>query len=89
MAAYAHIQHMTPPTARGRRRGGSIACSDCSDHIYQYAKFGACFQKCTNIVLSHWTIVRCLTVVSFGYISTARPWRAHNQQIMYYSIPGE
>ena len=29
--------------------------SDCSDHIYQYAKFGACFQKCTNIVLSHWT----------------------------------
>ena len=55
MAAYAHIQHMMPPTARGRCWGGYIACSYCSDHI-QYAKFGACFQKCTNIVLSHWTI---------------------------------
>ena len=40
---------MTPPAARGRCRGGSIACSDCGDHIYQCAKFGACFQKCTNI----------------------------------------
>ena len=47
---------MTPPAARGRCQGGSIACSDCGDHIYQCAKFGACFQKCTNIVLSHWTI---------------------------------
>ena len=47
---------MTPPATRGRCRGGSIASSDCGDHIYQCAKFGACFQKCTNIVLSHWTI---------------------------------
>ena len=51
---------MTPPAARGRCQGGSIACSDCGDHIYQCAKFGACFQKCTNIVLSHWTIIRSL-----------------------------
>ena len=49
MAACAHVQYMTPPAARGRCRGGSIACSDCGDHIYQCAKFGACFQKCTNI----------------------------------------
>ena len=49
---------MTPPAARGRCWGGSIACCDCSDHIYQYTKFGACFQKCTNIVLSHWTITQ-------------------------------
>ena len=40
---------MTLPAARGRCQGGSIACSDCGDHIYQCAKFGACFQKCTNI----------------------------------------
>ena len=49
MAACAHVQYMTPPAARGRCRGGSIACSDCGDHIYQCANFGACFQKCTNI----------------------------------------
>ena len=30
--------------------------SDCSDHIYQYAKFGACFQKCTNIVLMVYSV---------------------------------
>ena len=40
---------MTRPAARGRSTGGSIAYSDRSDHSYQYAKFGACFQKCTNI----------------------------------------
>ena len=42
---------------QGRCWGGYIACNDCSDHIYQYAKFGACFQKCTKIVLSHWTYI--------------------------------
>ena len=70
MAAYAHIQHMTPPTTRGRCWGGSIACSDCSDHIYQYAKFGACFQKCTNIVLSQWTI----SSFSIRSCSLVSPW---------------
>ena len=49
---------------RGRCWGGSIACSDCSDHIYQYAKFGACFQKCTNIVLSHWTMANVVELDS-------------------------
>ena len=28
-----------------------------TEYIYVYAKFGACFQKCTNIVLSHWTLL--------------------------------
>ena len=58
---------MTSPAARGRCWGGSIACSDCSDHIYQYAKFGACFQKCTNIVLSHWTII-CSVILALRLI---------------------
>ena len=68
MAACAHVQWLTRPAARGRCRGGSIAYSDCSDHIYQYAKFCACFQKCTNIA---YLGAKPLDYKSFSNISSA------------------
>ena len=52
---------------------GSIACSDCGGHIYQCAIFGACFQKCTNIVLSHWTIRRSFRWFMFIFYILSDP----------------
>ena len=43
------------PGTRWRCRSGSTAEKVCNGHMYMCAKFHACFQKCTNILLSHWT----------------------------------
>ena len=48
---------MVPHDTRGRCRSGSTAEKVCNGHMYMCAKFHACFQKCTNILLSHWTNV--------------------------------
>ena len=49
---------MVPHDTRGRCRSGSTAEKVCNGHMYMCANFHACFQKCTNILLSHWTKYR-------------------------------
>jgi len=43
---------VAPPGTRWRCRSGSTAEKVCNGHMYMCAKFHACFQKCTNIVIS-------------------------------------
>jgi hypothetical protein len=59
------------------KKCGSTAEKVCNGHMYMCAKFHACFQKCTNILLSHWTTmgggrVEGVTVDIIFFISDQR-----------------